>query len=99
MELISAGILTVFIVLLGRWVSVSLPIRILRNYQEFSPHVIKILTWGGLRGGISVALALSMPASPEREIILTITYIVVIFSIIVQGLSIGKLIQFSINTR
>ena len=99
MDLMIAGLITIFIVLLGRWISVSLPVKLLRNYREFSPHVIKILTWGGLRGGISVALALSIPAGPEREIILTITYIVVIFSIIVQGLSIGKLIRFSIKPR
>jgi CPA1 family monovalent cation:H+ antiporter len=51
------------------------------------------LTWGGLRGGISVALALSLPAGPERNLILTVTYLVVVFSIIVQGLSIGNLVK------
>ncbi|MBE9520037.1 MAG: cation:proton antiporter, partial [Proteobacteria bacterium] len=51
------------------------------------------LTWGGLRGGISVALALSLPASPERSVILLMTYIVVVFSVLVQGLSIGALIK------
>lgn len=93
-----AGFLAVIIVLLGRFASVGLPITFMRKYKEFSPHAIKILTWGGLRGGISVALALSLPASPEREIILTITYFVVIFSILVQGLTISKLINFSTKT-
>jgi CPA1 family monovalent cation:H+ antiporter len=55
--------------------------------------VIKILTWGGLRGGISVALALSLPAGENREAILTVTYVIVVFSIIVQGLTIGKLVK------
>jgi len=93
-----AGLMAVFIVLLGRFVSVGVPITFMRQYKEFSPHAIKILTWGGLRGGISVALALSLPASPEREVILTITYFVVVFSILVQGLTIEKLIKLSTRT-
>lgn len=93
------GLLAIVIVLLGRFASVSLPVVLLRKRREFSPHVIKILTWGGLRGGISVALALSLPASAEREFILTITYFVVIFSILVQGLTIGRLIKFTAARR
>lgn len=93
-----AGFIAVFIVLLGRFISVGVPITVMRKYREFSPHAVKILTWGGLRGGISVALALSLPASPEREVILTITYFVVIFSILVQGLTIEKLIKFSMKS-
>lgn len=98
-NLFTAGIITVFIVLLGRFISVSLPVSIMRRYREFSSHAIKILTWGGLRGGISVALALSLPPSEEKEIILTITYFVVVFSIIFQGLTIGNLIKYSIKSR
>ena len=94
-NILGIGMLTILIVLLGRFISVGLPVTLLRYRREFSPHAIKILTWGGLRGGISVALALSIPASPEREIILSITYCVVIFSILVQGLTIGKLIKWS----
>jgi CPA1 family monovalent cation:H+ antiporter len=86
-----AGLLAVPIVLLARWVSVGIPVTILRLRRKFSPNVVMILTWGGLRGGISVALALSLPPGPERDVILAITYSVVIFSILVQGLTIGRL--------
>jgi monovalent cation:H+ antiporter, CPA1 family len=94
-NLLLAGCVVVFIVLAGRLFSVAVPILYLRKYREFSPHAVKILTWGGLRGGISVALALSLPDGPERDVILTITYFVVIFSILVQGLTIGKLITYT----
>lgn len=94
-SLFIAGLISVIIVLTGRLISIALPVTYFRKYREFSPHAIKILTWGGLRGGISVALALSLPPEPEREVILTITYFVVIFSILVQGLTIGKLIRLA----
>ena len=76
-----------------RFVSVGLPVVLLRPFRAFSPDVVKILTWGGLRGGISVALALSLPSSPPRDAILAVTYTVVVFSILVQGLTIGKLVR------
>ncbi len=88
-----AGVLAIPIVLAARLAGVSLPVMLLRWKREFPPHTIRILTWGGLRGGISVALALSLPASPERDIILTMTYVVVIFSVLCQGLTIGHLIK------
>jgi CPA1 family monovalent cation:H+ antiporter len=88
-----AAMFAIPMVLSCRFVSVSLPVMVLRKFREFSPHVIKILTWGGLRGGISVALALSLPEGTERDILLPITYGVVAFSIVVQGLSIGSLLE------
>jgi len=90
-----AALLSIVLVLAVRLVCVGVPVQIMRRVfkMEFAPHAIKVLTWGGVRGGISVALALSLPPSPERDVILAITYVVVLFSISVQGLSIGKLIQ------
>lgn len=90
-EYLIAGLLMIPLVLLARTVSVALPVSLLKLTREFSPHIIKILVWGGIRGGISVALALSLPPSPMRDVIVAMTYIVVVFSIIVQGLTIGRL--------
>jgi monovalent cation:H+ antiporter, CPA1 family len=80
------------ITLLARFVSVGLPIAILRRSRRIERKTTRILTWGGLRGGISVALALTIPPGPHRDAIVTITYGVVVFSILVQGLTIKKLI-------
>ena len=87
---IVAALVLIPTVLIARFVSVGMPVALLKFKNSYSPHVIKILTWGGLRGGISVALALSIPAGPWRDPLLTATYGIVIFSILVQGLTIGK---------
>ena len=94
-----ASLLVIPIVLLARLACVGVPVRIMRSRFGFvfSPHAIKIMTWGGLRGGISVALALSLPLGPERQIVLALTYIVVLFSILVQGLTVGKLIKATVS--
>ena len=88
-----AGVLVIPLVLASRFVSVVIPVTVLRRFRDFSPGAIRVLTWGGLRGGISVALALSIPAGPERDALVAVTYAIVCFSIIVQGLSIGPVIQ------
>ena len=88
-----AGAVLVPVVLLVRFVSVGAPFMIMRRFMELSPHAIKVLTWGGIRGGISVALALALPPSPERQLILTMTYVVVLFSIVVQGLTLGRVVR------
>jgi len=90
---ILVGIILIPLLLAARFVCVGIPVVILKRFRTFSPNVIKILTWGGLRGGISVALALSLPAGKNREAILAVTYTIVVFSIIVQGLTIGKLVK------
>jgi len=84
------GCLSILIVLLGRFISVAIPISLLKRNTVFERNAIPILTWGGLRGGISVALALSLPKSMFGEVFVSITYTIVLFSIIVQGLTIGK---------
>lgn len=90
---LTAGLLLIPLTLLARFISVGTIISLMRKTRPFSPGVVKILTWGGLRGGISVALALSIPAGVARDEILTFTYVIVVFSILVQGLSVGKLIK------
>ncbi|HEX8657044.1 MAG TPA: sodium:proton antiporter [Hymenobacter sp.] len=87
------GAVAIVVVLLARWVSVGLPLALLRSRYPFNRQTLRVLTWGGLRGGISVALALSLPEFMPRDLIVGITYVVVIFSIIVQGLSIGLLVK------
>ncbi|MBU0543773.1 MAG: sodium:proton antiporter [Proteobacteria bacterium] len=91
--LLIAGLLAIVITLFARWASVGGAVLLMRTFRSFSPGVIKILTWGGLRGGISVALALSLPAVPERSTIVTITYIIVVFSIVFQGMTLGRLVK------
>ncbi len=88
-----AGLLLIPLVLLARFIAVGIPVTVLRPFRDFDPGAIRIMTWGGLRGGISVALALSLPPGPERDVILVITYTIVVFSILVQGLTIGKLVK------
>ena len=90
-----AGLAAIVVVLVARLAAVALPLGLLRIRATFqrSDHSLTVLTWGGLRGGLSVALALSLPASMPRELLVGITYVVVVFSIIGQGLTIGPLVK------
>ena len=94
-----AGLIAIPVVLLARFLSVGLPVKLFSLRQEFAPRATTILTWGGLRGGISVAMALSLPPGPLRDAIVSVTYVVVIFSILVQGLTIGQVIQLASRSR
>lgn len=87
-----AGLAAIPLGLLARLVAVGVPVMVLKPFRDFKPNPIKALTWGGLKGGISVALALSLPMGPERDLILTMAYVVVVFSILVQGLTIKKVL-------
>ena len=88
-----AGLLTIPLLLFARYLSLMLPIKMFAKKLDFVPKTNLIMTWGGLRGGISIALALSLTQEMHRELFLVITYIVVVFSIIIQGLTVGKLIN------
>jgi CPA1 family monovalent cation:H+ antiporter len=90
-----AGILAVLAMLCSRFLTISTTVACLKPFRAFSPHVVKILTWGGLRGGISVALALSLPAGEKREFLLVCTYVAVLFSVLVQGGSLPSLLRHS----
>ena len=97
MEYIWAALLMIPLVLLARFVAVGVPINIMRRFRRFSPRVVTILTWAGLRGGISVAMALSLPTGEVRDALLAVTYGIVVFSILVQGLTVGPLIRASVD--
>lgn len=88
-----AGLVAIPIILICRYVSLLIPISFFKKKLDFVPNTNLIMTWGGLRGGISIALALGLTQEMHRDLFLVITYIVVVFSIIVQGLTVGKLVK------
>jgi CPA1 family monovalent cation:H+ antiporter len=84
------GLIGIAVVLMARFFSIWIPTKVIPFKNKFSTATVKLLVWGGLRGGVSIALALSVDPGPYKNFILAITYIVVVFSILVQGLTIGK---------
>ena len=94
--LLLGGALAIGITLAARWLTVGLPVTFGQRWFALPHGASRVLVWGGLRGGISVALALSLPAGPERAVVVALTYCVVVFSILVQGLTIGRVIQAAI---
>lgn len=97
LEYVLVALAVIPLVLAVRYVSVAFPVKLLSRLRSFNPRVVEIMTWGGLRGGISIALALSLPLGPEREIILTVTYLVVAFSILVQGLTVNQVVKGNLS--
>ena len=90
MDQILLGVAAIFMVLFSRALSIVIPARTLLRKNTFSKGSLIVLVWGGIRGGVSIALVLSMPNSEWKELLLEITYIVVLFSIVVQGLTVGS---------
>ena len=88
---ITADQLAIGLSVLARWCAVIVPILVLRPFRKFAPGIVPIMTWEGFKGKISVTLALSLTESEFKPLILTVTYIVVLFSIIVQGLTVAPM--------
>ena len=95
---IAMGLFAIVATLAGRYISVALPIYVMHFRYRFDRGTIPLLTWGGLRGGISIALALSLPPSPEKDVILSMTYTVVVFSVLFQGTTFRHLVRAIISS-
>ncbi|HCN50410.1 MAG TPA: sodium:proton antiporter [Chryseobacterium sp.] len=90
---LAIGIITALIILIARFVSLYVPAVVFRFKKVFGTKSLFIMTWGGLRGGISIALALSLPQNPYKDILVSITFVIVIFSILIQGITVEKVIK------
>lgn len=90
---LAAGLLMVPAILCARFLSVGAPIVVLRRFEPISAHAVKVMTWGGLRGGISIAMAVSTPVFPGRDVLICVVYVCVVFSLLVQALSLPYFIQ------
>ncbi|UXX79356.1 sodium:proton antiporter [Reichenbachiella carrageenanivorans] len=93
LDYFAAGFFALNIVLFARWISVFLPIKFLANTHAFDKGTVSVLSWGALRGGLPVAVSLSLTGFPGQEIIVTMTYVVVVCSVLYQGLTLGKLVR------
>jgi CPA1 family monovalent cation:H+ antiporter len=98
-ELLVIGLVAIVATLTGRWVSVALPIGLMRSRFRFEHGAIRLLTWGGLRGGISIAMALSLPVSPYKNILLGMTYLTVVFSVLFQGTTFSHVVRLVLKHK
>ena len=95
LDYFAAGFFAVNIVLFGRWLSVYIPIKLMSIRRAFEPFTVPILTWGALRGGLPIALSLSLTEFHGKDIIITMTYVVVVCSVLYQGLTVPTLMKMS----
>ncbi|MEA9391152.1 sodium:proton antiporter [Acerihabitans sp. TG2] len=98
-SLLGLASVVIALTLIARMITVGLPVALFRKVFRLPKGAWAVLTWGGLRGGISVALALSLPAGEGRNIVVSLTYLVVVFSVLAQGMSIGKLVEHMIPSK
>jgi CPA1 family monovalent cation:H+ antiporter len=89
-----AGLIATILVLAVRYFSLAIPSYVLGFRKTFEPNTLAIMTWGGLRGGISIALALSLLPTMNKEMLVTVTYVVVLISLAIQGLTVERFIQW-----
>ena len=94
---ILASVLLIGVALAARWISVAVPFALVRVREGYGAYTVRLLTWGGLRGGIAISLALGLPDSPYRTHLVTVTYAIVLFTIAVQGLTIMPLVRRAVD--
>jgi len=97
LEILAAGFFAILVVMAARWISIVLPIKVSNMRKSYDTGTINVLVWGGLRSGLSVALSLSLPEFEGKEIVITLTYVVVVCSVLYQGLTLSGLVKSSIR--
>jgi len=93
LEYLIAGFIAIPIILFSRYISLLLPATLFKKYINTDKKTVWLMTWGGLRGGLSIAMALSLPANMPKNQFVFMIYMIVLFSIIIQGLTVGKLVK------
>ncbi len=99
MNYFAAGFFAFALVLFARWSSVFIPIKLMSRTRSFDPKTISIMTWGSLRGGVPIALSLTLPEFEGRDLIITMTYVVVVVSILYQGLTVNRMLKTTVGYR
>lgn len=99
LDFFAAGFFAFALILFARWTSVFIPIKILSRKRSFDPKTISIMTWGSVRGGVPIALSLTLPEFEGRDLIITMTYVVVVVSILYQGLTVNRMLKTMVGYR